>query len=408
METKLAEFVRDTPAGREAEKILRACVHCGFCTATCPTYQITGDELDGPRGRIYLIKGFLEGKAVTETTRRHLDRCLSCRSCETTCPSGVTYHRLLDIGRDLMNEHAPRPLPGRMLTAAVRESVRNRFVFGTLLALGKIARTLLPVPFAGKIPDQYPVAPWPKSRHPRRYLTLRGCVQETLAPSINLAAAKVLDRAGVALMMAPKDGCCGALRLHGDDRRGGLNDLRALIDRWWPFVAEGQVEGIAISASGCGAHLREAGQLLADDPDYAEKAATIAGQVRDLSEVIADHVELLRERLSPPAEPTPIAFHSPCTLQHGLGVRGVAESLLVAAGYRLVPVEESHLCCGSAGIYALLHPLMSGRLRERKLEALCVSKPRFIATANIGCLTQLSGGEVPVRHWIELLADRLP
>ena len=408
MEAKLADFVRETPAGREAEKILRSCVHCGFCTATCPTYQITGDELDGPRGRIYLIKGFLEGKAVTETTRRHLDRCLSCRSCETTCPSGVTYHRLLDIGRDLMAKQAPRPWPGRLLYATVRETVRNRIVFGMLLALGKIVRALVPLPFTDKIPDQYPVAPWPKTKHPRRYLTLRGCVQKSLAPSINLAAAKVLDRAGVALMEAPRDGCCGALRLHGDDRRGGLNDLRALIDRWWPYVAEGRVEGIAITASGCGAHLREAGQLLADDPEYAEKAARVAAQVRDLSEVIAEHVEQLRGQFKAAAEPTTIAFHSPCTLQHAQGVRGVIESLLVAAGYRLAPVEESHLCCGSAGIYALLHPLMSSRLRARKLEALGGGKPRFIATANIGCLTQLSGGEIPVRHWIELLADRLP
>lgn len=407
MEAKLADFIRDTPNGKEAEAILRACVHCGFCTATCPTYQLTGDELDGPRGRIYLIKQLLEGRAVTETTRRHLDRCLVCRSCETTCPSGVTYHRLLDIGRQTLEERAPRPPMARALRTVVREGIARPKIFATLLSLAKRVRPLVPQRLAKKIPDSRVVPEWPAARHAKRYLALAGCVQEGLAPSINAAAARVLDRAGVSLIVAPGAGCCGALRLHTDDHEGGLDDLRALVDQWGPYLETGGVEGIAISASGCAAHLRDAGKLLAQDPDYADRAAKLAERVRDLSEIVTEHAHVFHKVMTPAVERTPVAFHSPCTLQHGQNIRGVVEALLVAAGYRLTPVENGHLCCGSAGTYSLLEPILSAKLRTAKLQALEAGMPQVIATANIGCLTQLSGGKVPVRHWIELIADRL-
>jgi glycolate oxidase iron-sulfur subunit len=407
METRLADFIRDTPPGREAEAILRACVHCGFCTATCPTYQLTGDELDGPRGRIYLIKQLLEGRAAGETTRRHLDRCLVCRACESTCPSGVTYHRLLDIGREVLAERAPRPAAGRLLRAMIREGLARPALFGAALAAGRALRPLLPAALAKKIPPLSPAPDWPPARHPTRVLALAGCVQQSLAPAINAAAARVLDALGISLLSVPGAGCCGALRLHTDDHQGGLDDLRALIDRWAPLLESGAAAGIAITASGCGAHLRDAGQLLAHDPAYAARAARVAGAVRDIAELVAERAEQLAPLLDAARAPLAVAFHSPCTLQHGQKIRGVVERLLAAAGCRLTQVADGHLCCGSAGTYSLLQPELSARLRENRLAALAAGQPELIVTANIGCLTQLSGGGLPVRHWIELVAGRL-
>jgi glycolate oxidase iron-sulfur subunit len=407
MEAKLADFIRDTPQGREAESILRACVHCGFCTATCPTYQLTGDELDGPRGRIYLIKQLLEGKAVTATTRRHLDRCLVCRSCESTCPSGVSYHRLLDIGRETLAARAPRPMGGRLTRAVIREALARPGLFGLLIGLGRRLRAALPERLAKKIPEYRPAGEWPPARHARRYLTLAGCVQAGLAPAINAAAARVLDRVGVSLVVVPEAGCCGALRLHTDDHAGGLDDLRRLIETWGPRLERGEVDGVVVSASGCAAHLRDAGKLLAHDPFYAERAEKLAARVRDLSEVVAAEAAALAPLFAPSPEGVAVAFHSPCTLQHGQGIRGVVESILTTAGYRLTAVADPHLCCGSAGTYSLLEPLLSGRLRKAKLQALSAGRPALIATANIGCMTQLTNSELPVRHWIELVDDRL-
>lgn len=408
MDTQLADFIRDTRAGQVAEEILRKCVHCGFCTATCPTYQLLGDELDGPRGRIYLIKQVLEGKPVTEKTRLHLDRCLTCRACETTCPSGVKYSHLLDIGRQVVESRLARPLresvPRRLLAAIVP---RPR-LFGLLVRLGTAVRPLLPSLLADKLPLlRGASAPWPVARrHTRRMLLLAGCVQPALAPDINAATARVLDRLGISAFEEGRAGCCGAVRFHLNAQEAARDDMRRNIDAWWPHVEAG-IEALVVTASGCGVQVRDYGHLLADDPDYAEKAARISALCRDPAEVLlaeqAPLLTLLAERQQARGR---LAFHSPCTLQHGLKIRGVIETLLGAAGFTLTPVADSHLCCGSAGTYAILQPALSQQLRDNKLGALTAGDPQQVATANIGCLTHLqSGSALPVRHWIELIDE---
>jgi len=396
MQTELAGFVRDTPQGREADAILRKCVHCGFCLATCPTYQLLGDELDSPRGRIYLIKQALEGAPVTASTRLHLDRCLTCRSCETTCPSGVQYGRLADIGRAVVEERVARgPWEGAK-RAVLAFALPRRALFASLLRLGRMFRFLFP----GLVPAPAPAAgAWPAPRHARRMLALAGCVQPALAPRINAAAARLLDRSGISLLEAPEAGCCGALRFHLNFQEQGRDDMRALIDVWWPYVQRGEVEAIVMTASGCGATVKEYGHLLAHDAAYRDKAARISDMTKDLGEVVQPVAGTGKGR---------VAFHSPCTLQHGQQIRGNIESLLAQSGYELTPVPDAHLCCGSAGTYSILQPELSGQLRERKLAALQGGQPAAIATANIGCLTHLgAAAEVPVRHWIELLEEAL-
>ena len=392
MQTELAAFIRDTPEGREADAILRKCVHCGFCSATCPTYQLLGDELDSPRGRIYLIKQALEGAPVTASTRLHLDRCLTCRACETTCPSGVQYGRLADIGRAVVEERVPRGPWETAKRAALAFALPRRALFTALLRLGRMFRFLFP----RLVPAPAPAAgPWPAPRHARRMLALAGCVQPALAPRINAAAARVLDRMGVSLIEATGAGCCGALRFHLNHQEDGRDDMRALIDAWWPYVERGETEAIVITASGCGATVKEYGHLLAHDPLYRDKAARISAMTKDLSEVVQPVAGAGRGRL---------AFQSPCSLQHGQQIRGKVESLLEQAGYELTPVPEAHLCCGSAGTYSILQPALSAQLRERKLAALQGGGPAAIATANVGCLAHLgTAAEVPVRHWIEFL-----
>jgi glycolate oxidase iron-sulfur subunit len=392
MQTDLADFIRDTPQGREADAILRKCVHCGFCTATCPTYQLLGDELDGPRGRIYLIKQALEGAPVTSRTRLHLDRCLTCRACESTCPSGVQYGRLVDIGRAVVEARAPRGAWERLRRSALAFALPRTRLFAALLWLGQRVRFLLP----RLVPAPAPAAGnWPAARHARRMLALAGCVQPALAPRINAAAARVLDRAGISLIEAPGAGCCGAVRFHLNDQDAGLADMRALIDAWWPFVERGEVEAIVVTASGCGSTVKEYGHYLAHDPAYRDKAARISALAKDLSEVVPAGTGKGTGR---------VAFHSPCSLQHGQQIRGRVEALLAGAGYELAPVADAHLCCGSAGTYSILQPVLAAQLRTRKLAALQERAPEAIATANIGCLTHLQGeARVPVRHWIELL-----
>ena len=390
MQTELADFIRDSAEGREAEAILRKCVHCGFCTATCPTYQVLGDDLDSPRGRIYLMKRMLEGGPVSARTRLHLDRCLTCRACETTCPSGVQYGRLVDIGRAVVEERAPRGPWDRLKRAFLSFFLPRTALFGAALALGRLAGM--------KLPSRRDPGPWPVARHSRKMLALAGCVQPAIAPSINAAAARVLDAMGISLVEAPGAGCCGALRFHLNRQGQGRDDMRALIDAWWPLVERGEVEAIVMTASGCGATVKEYGHLLAQDPAYREKAERIAALTRDLSEVIEP------ERLPALAPAGRVAFQSPCTLQHGQGIRGKVEALLRRAGYELSAVNDAHLCCGSAGTYSLLQPALSGELRRRKLEALQQGRPERIATANIGCLAHLQGGtQTPVLHWVEMV-----
>jgi glycolate oxidase iron-sulfur subunit len=387
MQTELADFIRDTPQGREADAILRKCVHCGFCSATCPTYQLLGDELDGPRGRIYLVKQVLEGAEPTEKTRLHLDRCLTCRACETTCPSGVQYGRLADIGRAIVEEKVARGWWDALKRSVLATVLPRTGLFSFFLDLGRIFGMAPPASGTSKA--------WPAARHKRKMLALAGCVQPALAPHINATAARVLDRAGISLVEAPGAGCCGALRFHLNQQDAGRDDIRAMIDAWWPMIERGEVEAIAMTASGCGAFVREYGHHLQHDPAYREKAERISAMTRDLCEVIEE--KSLKKKPS-----IPVAFQSPCTLQHGQQIVGRVESLLEAAGYTLTPVAESHLCCGSAGTYSILQPELSAQLRERKLAAL--GSPDVIATANIGCLTHLQGGtSIPVKHWIELL-----
>jgi len=403
MQTRLADFIKDSAEGREADGILRKCVHCGFCTATCPTYQLLGDELDGPRGRIYLIKESLEGQPVTAKTRLHLDRCLTCRSCETTCPSGVRYGRLLDIGRNLIEERAPRPLHERALRRSLRWLLPHPGRFAALLRFGQSVRPLLPARVRRRVPPRQSAGHWPEPRHQRRIVCLAGCVQSSIAPGINAAAARVLDRLGVSLVPTTAAGCCGAVSHHLSARGEALDVMRRNIDAWWPQLERG-AEAIVTGASACSAMVKEYGELLADDPEYAHKASRVSALAKDLSEVIAS------EDLSALGNDTVlsrrVAFHSPCTLQHAQGIRGSVESILDARGHRLTQVADAHLCCGSAGTYSILQRTLSERLRENKLAALEAGKPELIATANIGCLMELrAASEVPVVHWIELLDE---
>jgi glycolate oxidase iron-sulfur subunit len=408
MEAHLADFIKGTASGDEAEAILRACVHCGFCTATCPTYQLLGDELDGPRGRIYLIKQMLEGDAPTAKTQKHLDRCLNCRSCETTCPSGVHYSRLLDIGREVLEARVPRRLVDRLRRVALRSLLPRARVFGAALGLGRLARPLLPRALQAKVTPRSSAGSRPRTLHPRTMLELAGCVQPALYPNINSAAARVLDRLGITLLEAPGVGCCGAVRFHLNDAEAARADARRVIDAWWPLLESG-AEAIVMTASGCGVHVRDYGHLLREDPAYAEKAAWVAAAVRDLSEVLVQERVPLLALLEGAGKPRgTTVFHSPCTLQHGQQVRGVVEDLLRAAGFEAKPVVNGHLCCGAAGTYSILEPELALRLREQKVESLSAGSPAVILSANAGCMAHLQGGTaLPVRHWIELLDESL-
>jgi glycolate oxidase iron-sulfur subunit len=426
MQTNLADFIKDTPEGKEAEAILRTCVHCGFCLATCPTYQLLGDELDSPRGRIYLMKQVLEGEPVTEKTQLHLDRCLTCRACETACPSGVRYGHLVDIGRGIVEKKVGRGLVAGSLRYVLRQTLPNSSLFASLLKVGRTVRPLLP----GGLKDSIPAAPVKKSRplhaarHERRMLVLQGCVQPGLAPNINAAATRVLDKLGISLLSAPDAGCCGAVSYHLNAQQEGLDYMRRNVDAWWPYIApepekgpgakgETRVEAIVMTASGCGVTVKEYGHLLRHDPAYAEKAARISELTRDISEIMEAEMPALVSLLgkSTPGTENPrqkLAFHSPCTLQHGMRIRGVAERILAAAGFDLTYVPDAHLCCGSAGTYSILQPELSQQLLKNKVTALESGHPDRIVTANIGCLMHIrSGAALPVEHWIEILDEKL-
>ena len=402
MQTELSAAWRNTAVGDESAQILKTCVHCGFCNATCPTYQLVGDELDGPRGRIYLLKNVFEGGEFGTSTQTHLDRCLTCRACETTCPSGVRYGRLLELGREIVEEHVARPVGERLLRSILWRVLTHRTAFPLLLSIGQRLRPLLPRRVAQKIPSPVVAGDWPPARHARRMLVLDGCVQQSLAPNINSAVARVLDRLGISLLRESRAHCCGALPLHLSAGEAARDFMRRNIDAWWPLVMS-DVEAIVMTASGCGVTVRDYVTYLADDPAYARKAEQVASKVRDVAEIVADEMAALADWEANTVN-RDVVFHSPCSLQHGQQLRGVVESILSTVGYRLHQFADAHLCCGSAGTYSLLQSEMADALRKNKLAALQATDANCIVTANIGCQVHLaSEAEVPVRHWIELL-----
>ncbi len=403
MQTNLADFIKNTPEGDEADAILRSCVHCGFCTATCPTYQLLGDELDGPRGRIYLIKQVLEGAPVTAKTQLHLDRCLTCRNCESTCPSGVKYGRLADIGRKVVEQRVERPLAERLKRLVLKEALPRRWIFTPALRAGQLFRPLLSKPLQDKIPAMQRAGTRPTRTHARRMLVLEGCAQPAMSPNINSATARVLDALGVQLLSAPRVGCCGALRFHLNDQEAALDDMRRNIDAWWPHVESGAVEAIVMTASGCGVTVKEYGHLLEHDGAYAGKARRISELTRDLSEIMPEFEAELARRIGGRIQER-VAYHPPCTLQHGQQIRGKVEGVLRAVGVDVKLCSDSHLCCGSAGTYSILQPELALQLRDRKLANLEATGAQAIVSANVGCVAHLqSGTATPVQHWIELI-----
>ena len=411
MQTHLAPEYQGSADGIAAEAILRTCVHCGFCTATCPTYQLLGDELDGPRGRIYLIKQVLEGDTPTRKTQAHLDRCLTCRNCESTCPSGVDYGHLLDIGRKLVDAKVPRPAGERALRWLLKEGLPSP-LFAPAMKLGQLVRPLLPGALKNKVPVKQDAGDWPTAVHARKVLLLAGCVQPAMAPNINFATARVLDAAGIQSVIAAKAGCCGAVKFHLNDQEGGKAQMRANIDAWWPHLPS--VEAIIMNASGCGVTVKEYGHLLRDDPVYAAKAARISALTQDLSEWLPELSATLSGTLRDlPAQAGAMVFHPPCSLQHGQQLRGGVERYLGELGFNIkVTGAEAHLCCGSAGTYSVLNPALAQQLRERKLghlhDTFGATKPDLIVSANMGCINHLqSGTGTPVRHWIEVLDEAL-
>lgn len=399
MQTNIHPEMAKLPEMNEAEDILRACVHCGFCTATCPTYQHFGDERDGPRGRIYLIKQLLETNEVTEKTQQHLDRCLTCRSCESTCPSGVKYGRLVDIGRGIVEEKLDRPLPDKTVRFLLRKILPYPKRFGFLLFWGQLFRPLLWGKLKAKVPPKKQASPWPANSHNRKMLALAGCAQSITTPNTNAATARVLDKLGITLVEAPEAGCCGAVDYHLAAHDDGLNAMRRNIDAWWPAIEAG-AEAIVMTASGCGAMVKEYGELLAGDPVYADKAHKVTELTKDISEVLAqEDLSVLDIKTD-----TPTAYHCPCTLQHGQQLKGGVEEILEKAGVPLTKTKDKHLCCGSAGTYSILQAGTSQQLLDNKLNALMGDNPEQIVTANVGCQMHLeTKASVPVKHWVELL-----
>lgn len=407
MQTKLASWARDSELGTEADEILRRCVHCGFCLATCPTYQVLGDERDSPRGRIYLIKQVLEGAEPTRATQEHLDRCLTCRNCETTCPSGVQYGALVDIGRKIVDERVERPMSQKLQRAGLRRML-NSPLFGPAYSLGRMLRPFLPETLRNKLPAPRAADALPADveRHDRQVLMLAGCVQPSMMPSIDAATIRVLDAVGIGTRVVPGSGCCGAINFHLDAQEDALRQMRANIDAWLPLIDSGKVEAIVMNASGCGAMVKEYAHHLRHDPDYVAKALRVVDKVRDIAEVLAPHAGLLKHRLK--GLPDRPVFHPPCTLQHWQGLRGVSEGLLTELGFALQPFNESHLCCGSAGTYSVTQPALSLTLRDRKLQAIAPTQTDCIVSSNIGCITHLQNGTpTPVRHWIEVVDKAL-
>ncbi|MBK9339481.1 MAG: glycolate oxidase subunit GlcF [Rhodoferax sp.] len=407
MQTNLAPEYINTADGKAAEAILRKCVHCGFCTATCPTYQLLGNELDGPRGRIYLMKQVLEGHAPTRETQLHLDRCLTCRNCESTCPSGVNYGQLVDIGRKLVDAKVARPMLEKTIRWALKEGLTSP-LFAPAMAMGQWVRPLLPASLKNKVPAKQVIGQIPTQTHQRKVLMLVGCVQPAMSPNINSATRRVLDAAGIETIVAAKAGCCGAVKFHLNDQEGGKAQMRANIDAWWPSIESQSIEAIVMNASGCGVTVKEYGHLLHDDPQYADKAKRVSDLTKDLSELLPDLVSGLKSKVNAQKAQT-VTFHPPCTLQHGQQLRGGVEKHLGELGFNINTAScEAHLCCGSAGTYSVLQADLAYQLRDRKLGHIGAMNPDVIVSANIGCITHLqSGTATPVKHWVELLAESL-
>jgi len=404
MQYKITESIKNTSQGKRAEEILSKCVHCGMCNATCPTYELLGNELDGPRGRIYQIKQVLEGEQATRTMQHHMDRCLTCLNCETTCPSGVEYGKLAEIGKELIEERVDRPFLQKVIRKALRQTLPFPSRFSLLLNTGRFFRPLLPSFLKSKIPVLHKPGIWPLAKHDRTMLVLGGCVQPSMSPNINSAAARVLDKLGISLQLVSQSGCCGAVSLHLQAEKEAKEFMRANIDAWWPYIVGG-AEAIVVTASGCGIILKNYDEYLSDDPVYSDKASKISELVKDVSEIIYDEnlSKLINEK-----QKTKLAVHCPCSLQHGQKLPGLIEKILTEIGYKLVPVKDSHLCCGSAGTYSILQKTISDTLRNNRIKALEEEHPEIIVTANIGCLHHLQAGtDRPVKHWIEVLDDDL-
>lgn len=408
MQTNLAQWARDSELGKDADAILRRCVHCGFCTATCPTYQVLGDELDSPRGRIYLIKEVLEGKEPTRATQEHLDRCLTCRNCETTCPSGVEYGHLVDIGRKLVEEKVERPAAEQFKRKMLRKGLTSS-LFAPAYKVGQALRDWLPETLQRKIVNRRDPGKLPQgSQHARQVLMMSGCVQPAMMPTIDAATVRVLDSIGITARFVQGASCCGALNFHLDDQDTALDQMRANIDAWWPWVSSGRVEAIIMNASGCGGTVKEYAHHLRHDPVYGPKAQQVVDAVKDIAEMVAPHAETLKAKMNPSRLPARTAFHPPCTLQHWQGLRPMTERLLTDLGLALQPFNETHLCCGSAGAYSVLQPEIAGKLRDRKLENIQRAQPDMIVSSNIGCIGHLqSGSSIPVRHWIEVVDEAI-
>ncbi|MDH5601602.1 MAG: glycolate oxidase subunit GlcF [Gammaproteobacteria bacterium] len=404
MQTSISDTFKTNPHIEEAESILRSCVHCGFCTATCPTYQLLGDELDGPRGRIYLIKQVLEGNEITSRTQSHLDRCLTCRSCETTCPSGVRYGRLVEIGREIVDQHVPRNVLQYVSRKLLRSIVPHPKRFAFLYKTGLLFRPLLPLTIKRKLPLPGSSAAIVTETKARKMLLLQGCVQSVVTPQTNQAATRILQKLDIELITAEKAGCCGAVSHHLSAQEEGLDFMRRNIDAWWPHIEQG-AEAIIITASGCGSVVKEYADLLKHDSTYADKAKRVSALAKDISEIL--YKENLASITTKQAS-LKVAFHSPCTLQHGQKINGVVEQILQNAGFTLTQVEDSHLCCGSAGTYSILQPVLSQQLLSNKLSALQKEQPDIIATANIGCQMHIaSKAQLPVKHWLELVSENM-
>ncbi|OZI74406.1 glycolate oxidase subunit GlcF [Bordetella genomosp. 12] len=405
MQTNLASWARDTDLGQEADAILRRCVHCGFCTATCPTYQVLGDERDSPRGRIYLIKQVLEGAQPTQATQSHLDRCLTCRNCESTCPSGVEYGHLIDLGRKAVDERVTRAWPDRLRRWLLRKGMNSR-LFAPAMRLAQSVRPVLPRALKPKVPAWRAPGLLPDTtRHARQVLMPLGCVQPSMMPAIDAATLRVLDAVGIGVRQVPGAGCCGAVNFHLDAQDDALAQMRANIDVWWPMLQDGRVQAIVMNASGCGAMVKDYAHHLRHDPQYAAKAAQVVERVKDVAELLAPHAAELAAKLGPaPAA----AFHPPCTLQHWQGLRPLSERLLADLGFVLQPFAEAHLCCGSAGAYSVLNPAIAQSLRDRKVAAMAGAQAQVILSSNVGCIGHLQGGtDTPVRHWVEVVDERL-